>query len=55
MQDTVDQAHGAVPRARAGIIAVLSVCRRRDPAPGRHEHDGDDDKADQDPWPAPFR
>ena len=30
MQDTVNQVHGAVPRALAGIIAVLSVCR-----PGR--------------------
>jgi hypothetical protein len=28
MQDTVDQAHGAVPRALADIIAVLPVCRR---------------------------
>jgi hypothetical protein len=27
MQDTVDQAHGAAPRAPADIIAVLSVCR----------------------------
>jgi hypothetical protein len=25
---TVDQAHGAVPRALADIIGVLSVCRR---------------------------
>jgi hypothetical protein len=28
MQDTGDQAHGAVPRALADIIAVLPVCRR---------------------------
>jgi hypothetical protein len=30
MQITVDQAHGAVPRALADIIAVLPVCRRWD-------------------------
>jgi hypothetical protein len=33
MQDTVDQAHGAVPRALADIIAVFSVCRRWIPDP----------------------
>ena len=49
MQDTVDQAHGAVPRALADIIGVLSVCRRWIPRhPERHEHDGDDDQADED-------